>query len=132
MVDSNMAPEGMLSISRSLLGALDLVDSRGGREGAAQPLPALESGRDGRQRMGDEGPLGPVQVERIAEMLNRAAEGFQRKLHFQVDEASGRTEITVLHAETGDVIRRIPLGEAEMIARHQGAPGEGNLLRVAV
>jgi flagellar protein FlaG len=42
----------------------------------------------------------------------------QRSLRFQVDELSGRTVITVLDAETNEVVRQIPSPELLAVVRH--------------
>jgi flagellar protein FlaG len=42
----------------------------------------------------------------------------QRSLRFQVDELSGRTVITVLDAETQEVVRQIPSPELLAVMRH--------------
>lgn len=48
-----------------------------------------------------------VLKETIAEM-NRMMESQGRNLGFQVDEVADRTVVTVLHKETGEVVRQIP------------------------
>jgi flagellar protein FlaG len=42
----------------------------------------------------------------------------QRRLRLQVDELSGRTVITVLDAETNEVVRQIPSPELLAVVRH--------------
>jgi flagellar protein FlaG len=47
-------------------------------------------------------------VEQIAERLESYIRSVSRSLEFKVDANSGRTIISVLDAETGDLIRQIP------------------------
>jgi flagellar protein FlaG len=47
-------------------------------------------------------------VEQIAERLESFIRSVSRSLEFKVDANSGRTIISVLDAETGDLIRQIP------------------------
>lgn len=47
-------------------------------------------------------------VEQIAERLESYIRSVSRSLQFKVDADSGRTIISVLDAETGDLIRQIP------------------------
>lgn len=53
-------------------------------------------------------------VRRLAELVSQT----QRNLRFRVDEASGRTIITVLDAETNEVVRQIPSPELLAVVRH--------------
>jgi flagellar protein FlaG len=43
-----------------------------------------------------------------AEAINRTLAEQKRELRFAVDEASGRTLVYVMHAQTGEVVRQIP------------------------
>jgi flagellar protein FlaG len=47
-------------------------------------------------------------VEQIAQRLESYIRSVSRSLEFKVDANSGRTIISVLDAETGDLIRQIP------------------------
>lgn len=57
-------------------------------------------------------------VERALQRLTELMSETQRSLRFRVDEASGRTVITVLDAETNEIVRQIPSPEALAVARH--------------
>ncbi len=67
-----------------------------------------------RQVSPPDGETMPVKRQSIAELahtvesLNIKAQQVQRQLEFRVDEASGRTIVTVRDKETGEVIRQIP------------------------
>ena len=50
-------------------------------------------------------------IERAVQHLNELMSDTQRSLRFQVDELSGRTVITVLDAETKEIVRQIPSPE---------------------
>ena len=63
-------------------------------------------------------------LKKMVERLNEFVSDVQRDLKFSVDDASGRTVITVYHAETGEIVRQIPSEEALQIAR---AVAEGSL-----
>jgi flagellar protein FlaG len=58
-------------------------------------------------------------VRRLTELVSQT----QRSLRFRVDEASGRTIITVLDAETNEIVRQIPPPELLALARHLARAG---------
>jgi len=62
--------------------------------------------------------VSPADVERAVARLTELMSETQRSLHFQVDEISGRTVITVLDAETKEVVRQIPPPEFLAVVRH--------------
>ncbi len=57
-------------------------------------------------------------IERSVQRLNELMSKTQRSLHFQIDEISGRTVITVLDATTNEVVRQIPSSEHLAVLRH--------------
>ena len=57
------------------------------------------------------------QLEDIAKQLDSYIRSVSRSLEFKVDDASGRTIISVRDAETGDLIRQIPNEEALRFAQ---------------
>ena len=73
---------------------------------AGQPLPQ------------EEPPVSAADVERAVQHLSELMSENQRSLRFQVDELSGRTVITVLDAETNEVVRQIPPPELLAVMRH--------------
>jgi flagellar protein FlaG len=76
----------------------------------AQTLPAAE-----------EAPLLPVEQEKVEQAVEDINDHFQsmgRDLSFYVDEDSGRTIITVIDAETQEVVRQIPPEEVLDLAMH--------------
>ena len=63
-----------------------------------------------------------VNVERAVQRLNELMSETQRSLRFQVDELSGRTVITVLDANTKEIVRQIPSPEwLEVVRRLEQA-----------
>jgi flagellar protein FlaG len=59
----------------------------------------------------------PASIADAVRRLNQLMAERQRNLSFRVDEASGRTVITVLHAATSEVVRQIPSEEVLALAR---------------
>jgi len=56
-------------------------------------------------------------IEDIVRRLNELMAERERSLSFHVDQASGRTVITVVDATTHEVVRQIPSEEALVLAR---------------
>ena len=59
----------------------------------------------------------PPDVAAAVRRLNELMAERQRNLSFHVDDASGRTVITVLDATTSEVVRQIPSEEVLALAR---------------
>jgi flagellar protein FlaG len=69
----------------------------------------------------EETPLLPVEQEKVEQAVEDINDHFQsmgRDLSFYVDEDSGRTIITVIDAETQEVVRQIPPEEVLDLAMH--------------
>ena len=84
-------------------------------------LAAAERGKDVAQTGQDlpverEAPP-PPDIAAAVRRLNQLMAERQRDLAFHVDEASGRTVITVLDATTSEVVRQIPSEEVLALAR---------------
>lgn len=62
-------------------------------------------------------------VAKAVERLNELAMEKARDLHFRVDEASGRTVITVINTATNEVVRQIPADEILNMARSMSVFG---------
>src|SRR5262245_31122000 len=56
-------------------------------------------------------------ITRAIQNLNQFLESSRRSLSFRIDQASGRTVITVLNPETKEVVRQIPPEEVLIMAR---------------
>lgn len=77
------------------------------RPGSAAADPAKQADVSKPQSTGEPQPAAP-KLEQIAERLESYIRSVSRSLEFKVDASSGRTIISVLDAETGDLIRQIP------------------------
>jgi flagellar protein FlaG len=78
---------------------------------APLPLDGKPSPREGHA------PEVHIDVEQARASIERFVRSMKRELEFTVDEASGRTVITVRNKETGEVIRQIPSEEVIALAR---------------
>lgn len=58
-----------------------------------------------------------LKIERVIEQIEALARSTQRGIRFAVDEGSGRTVITVINADTNEIVRQIPEEEVLAIAR---------------
>ena len=69
-------------------------------------------------------PPAQVEVEHSRAALERFARSIRRELEFRIDDASGRTIITVRNKDTGEVVRQIPAEEVVALARSlaEGGP----------
>jgi len=65
----------------------------------------------------------PVDVKVAIARLNEIMSSTRRSLHFQVDESSGRTVITVINEKTNEIVRQIPSEELLALVHHLEAGG---------
>lgn len=68
-------------------------------------------------------------LESTVQHLNAQMIESRRALRFQVDDSSGRTIITVLNPETGEIVRQIPSAELLALARWLAGESEGLVLQ---
>jgi len=84
-------------------------------------LPAADTGKEvaqgGQDLPAQAAPPPPPDIDAAVRRLNQLMAERQRNLSFHVDEASGRTVITVLDATTSAVVRQIPSEEVLALAR---------------
>lgn len=99
----------------------ELVRRAGGQQVAEQEAPPASTT--------------PEPVEREAPELQAAVDtvrnfvaDMQRDLQFKVDEDSGRTIITVIDSESGQIVRQIPSEELLQIANSVANGGTINLI----
>jgi flagellar protein FlaG len=109
---------------------------------AARPLEQV-SGRDAPQgfRSEKEGQykntetgqsgISESELPRLVGQLNELVQAIRRELEFSVDEQSGRTVITVVDAETREVIRQIPPEEVLTLVGRLGRPEPGLISETA-
>lgn len=62
-----------------------------------------------------------LNMEELAVALNLASQTIGRDLRFDVDMESGRSVISVLDRDTGEVIRKIPREKADLYLSGNGA-----------
>jgi hypothetical protein len=107
-----------------------------GRAGAAdgKPLPLSGQARPNAPRPGAPPPPEvalppPADLSRVVERLDQFLRENARNLQFRIDEASGRTVVTVLDGATGNVVRQIPSEEVLAMAERLQSPAQaGSLL----
>jgi len=61
-------------------------------------------------------PLGEEQANQVVAKLNLRVEMVHSSVRFHVDDSSGKTVITVMNTDSGEVIRQIPSEEAIRLA----------------
>ena len=61
-------------------------------------------------------PMSDQQANLVATKLNLRVESVHSSVRFRVDDASGKTVITVMNTDNGEVIRQIPSEEALRLA----------------
>ncbi|HEY4369380.1 MAG TPA: flagellar protein FlaG [Steroidobacteraceae bacterium] len=110
---------GSISGSAAATGAKIATDSAvvADAEKLAQSQPALENQADA--------------VQAAARQIDSYLKSVGQALEFSVDQATGRTVVTVRETATGDVIRQIPNEEVLELARHLDA-GPSALLNLTV
>lgn len=89
------------------------------------PRPAAAPPRDTPRASGNKLPAGGkdqppappvVDLKGAVEQIQSYLSSSRRSLHFRLDEASGRSVITVTNPETGELIRQIPGEEVLKLA----------------
>ncbi len=89
----------------------------------ALPAPVLnEGGKDvppAGARLPAQAPPAPepADLTRMIEALNDFMSSSKRSLHFRYDESAGRTIITVVDPNSGEIVRQIPPEEMLALAR---------------
>ena len=89
------------------------------RDAAAAAAEAARAGKVSPERGEGLPPPEPKTFDaaKAVQRLNELSIQARRDLHFRVDEASGRTIITVINAATAEVVRQIPAEEILAFAR---------------
>jgi flagellar protein FlaG len=65
-------------------------------------------------------------LSKTVDKINELIQGMQRELQFSVDDASGRTVVTVRDSRTREVIRQIPSEEVLAMAERLKEQSESN------
>lgn len=63
-------------------------------------------------------PATSAELQQTVEQLNAFARSLERSLQFSVDKVLDRTVVTVVNAETSEVVRQIPSEEVLTLARN--------------
>jgi flagellar protein FlaG len=94
------------------------------------PVPAQDAGRGEAVRAVPAPPGASVeQVEAAVSAVAEFVSDYARELQFRVDDASGKTVITVRNATTDEVVRQIPSEEVlELAARIREASDTNGVL----
>ena len=92
-------------------------DGSGSKAAAADGKSAPGKG----ESLPPQAPIDIADLARAAERLQRLAREASRNLEFHVDEASGRTVITVINEATQEIVRQIPAEEVLALARSMSA-----------
>ena len=66
-------------------------------------------------------PVPQIDVSQVVQQLDAFVENVQRSLRFSVDDATGNTVMTVVDANTQEVIRQIPAEVKLALARNLGS-----------
>ena len=84
--------------------------------------PAETGGREASAgKVVPEGGKSEPDAKELARKLNVATQSIGRDLRFEVDMESGRSVISVLDRDTGEVIRQIPPEKADLYLSESGA-----------
>ena len=100
--------------------ARDRQPTPGGEEGQPRPV----GGKDLPATVLEQPTVPDLpKLEKLRDELARFVKSINRDLQFRVDDASGRTVVTVLDGETQEVIRQVPSEELLRMARTHAATG---------
>lgn len=105
--------------------AADGVAGRAGAQPVAQPVVRTVEPLAGAAP--ETVPVEAPELEAAVANIRDYVSDVRRELQFSVDEDSGRTIITVIDSDTGEIIRQIPPEEVMQIARSV-ADGNINLI----
>lgn len=92
----------------------------------SQPVEGMGKVEQGRELPENGKPLPPEKDEKVTpekisvavSKLNDYVQAIRRELKFSIDENSGRTVITVLDAQTKEIIRQIPPEEVVLLSKN--------------
>jgi flagellar protein FlaG len=97
---------------------------------AAKPVESRPGASTERAHAAEQAPSA-TEVKAAARQIEAYMRSLGRALEFRVDDATGRTVVTVRDSSTGDVVRQIPTEEvlriAQSLAAHSPQP-KGSVL----
>lgn len=105
--------------------AIEIVGKSGNTVGERQPQPVqprpAAAGGEALPASGNDVPpraeVPAVDISRAITNLNQFLKDSQRNIVFQLDQSSGRTVITIVNPNTGEIVRQIPPEEVLNAAR---------------
>lgn len=71
----------------------------------------------------------PEQLQSVTEQLSHTMDLMRKGLEFRVDDKSGKSVVSVLDMDSGDVIRQIPSEEALKLAEKLSEVADGLLMK---
>ncbi|MCL1073947.1 flagellar protein FlaG [Shewanella dokdonensis] len=71
----------------------------------------------------------PEQLQSVTEQLSHTMDLMRKGLEFRVDDKSGKSVVSVLDMNSGDVIRQIPSEEALKLAEKLSEVADGLLMK---
>ncbi|MFZ0258272.1 MAG: flagellar protein FlaG [Gammaproteobacteria bacterium] len=86
--------------------------------GRSEPRPQTPQMAASPKRFAEPGTPNRNDLSTTVKSLNDLAAHLRRELRFDIDEASGRTIINVVDADTDELIRQIPPEEIVALAEH--------------
>jgi flagellar protein FlaG len=110
-------------------GAVTQVRPATAQAGAAPVPAAIATARQELPAQAVSAPPPAAEVNQAVRHISDYVQSLKRDLHFSVDEDSGRTVVTVVDPNSGEVIRQIPSDEVLAIARRL-ADASGVFLKV--
>lgn len=108
---------GAAAIARTAVPAVPKLQNGGGRLTASAGNPASTSGQALPLHPAAQ-PVPQIDISQAVQQLDAFVQNGQRSLRFRVDDATGRTVITVVNESTQEVIRQIPPAEKLALARN--------------
>lgn len=108
---------GTAAIARTAVPTVPRLQSRGGQLVASAGNPASTGGQALPVQRSPQ-PVPRIDISQVVQQLDAFVQNGQRSLRFRVDDATGRTVITVVNENTQEVIRQIPAAEKLALARN--------------
>ena len=108
---------GTAAIARTAVPTVPRLQSRSGQLVASAGNPVSTGGQALPVQRSPQ-PVPQIDISHAVQQLDAFVQNGQRSLRFRVDDATGRTVITVVNENTQEVIRQIPPAEKLALARN--------------
>ena len=105
MLETSNSPDRLSSVTRQASGPVPVAAEAAVEQGSVAPSVALKAENVDRS-------IENLTNDELKSRLLELANSIDRDLQFRIDDATGRTVVTVLDGETNEVIRQIPSEEA--------------------